>query len=302
MQYYRMLDAPDAPKAAIPCKDADEARQWNTPEKGYGVFRTVNSFNGARRKENLTRINAWCVDMDDGTKAEMAAKLHSSPLIPSVIVETKRGYQAYWLAQDGAKPEHWNAIVLERLVPFYGADKNARDLCRILRAPGFLHLKDPANPFKCTVVWKHHVGYTERQMAEAFQWVPDPRAVEQAKAEARRATRKVTETHEGGSDAFWQAIASLDCKDALEKLSGSGYVNGEQYSFRRCSRGNYNIVVDGKGTSCFVDTNGKIGSLSGGGPLIVHWLKWLGRDWKTAIEAVKFVYPHIAELDEKGRR
>lgn len=288
------------PRAAIRCDSLEEAKTWNTPELGFGIFRTVNSFAGARRKENLTRINAWCVDMDAGTKQEMASKLMASPLVPSIIVETKRGYQAYWMAQDGAKPEHWNAIVLERIVPHYGADKNARDLCRILRAPGFLHLKNPAEPFRCKTVWRHHVAYSERQMAEAWRWVPDPKAVEQAKQEAIRATRSVEVIE--SSDDFWNAISNLDCRDALARLSGSGYVNGEQYSFRSCASGNWNIVVDGKGTSCFVDANGKIGSLSGGGPMIVHWLKWLGRDWKTAIEAVKSVYPHIAEIDERTKQ
>lgn len=298
MQLYRMHDAPDASKAAVVVKDLDEARLWNTPERGNGIYWTVNSFNGARRKENLTRINAWAVDMDEGTKAEMHAKLLRSPLIPSAIVETKRGYQAYWCAQDG-KAEHWNAIVLERLVPFFGADKNARDLCRLLRVPGFLHLKNPAEPFLCRGVWKQEVLYTERQIAQAFPWV----ASEQNRQhEHREARREHTQTSGDAGEDFWAAVYNLDCRDALERLSGTGAVNGEKFTFRHCSNGNLNIFVDGKGTSCWVDTSGRIGSMSKGGPTVYAWLRWYGVPPGECVRVLKEIYPHLADIDERNRQ
>jgi hypothetical protein len=295
---YRMHDAPDAPsKAAIVC-DEDEARRFNTPEHGYGVFRTVNSFRGARRKDNLTRINAWCIDIDDGTKEQMVAKLNGSPLIPSGIVETKRGYQAYWSAADGAKVEHWNALVLERLVPFFGADKNARDLCRILRAPGYLHLKNPAEPFMCRTVHRQRVQYTERQLADAFPWVPDKAAQEAT----QRATREVKAAGGDSGEDFWQAVYELDCRDALERLSGTGAVNGESFTFRQMSNGNANIFCDGKGTSCWIDVNGKIGSMSKGGPTVYAWLRWYQTPPRECVAVLKNLYPHLADIDEAARK
>lgn len=295
---YRMDDRPDAPsKAAIRCS-LDEARQWNAPERGFGVFQTVNDFgDGPRRKDHLVRIRAWAVDMDEGTKAEMHARLHASPLVPSLIVETKRGFQAYWCARDGVA-DHWNAIVLERLVPHFGADRNARDLCRILRVPGFLHLKDPADPFLIRTAWQHHVSYTERQMAAAWPWrCATAERVAEVRAEVAGAL-----PHSGASDdAFWQAVANLDCRDALERLSGTGYVNGERFTFRRVASGNANIFCDGRGTSCWIDASGKIGSLDKGGPFASHWLRWYGNDWPTVVKALKEIYPHLAEIDAKCR-
>lgn len=297
---YRMHDAPDAPSKAAVRVDSSEALLWNTPERGYGIFFTVNSFNGARRKENLVRINSWCVDMDDGTKETMAKRLLGSPLIPSQIVETKRGYQAYWDAVDGAKPEHWNQLVLERLVPYFGGDKNARDLCRILRAPGFLHLKNPAEPFLCRSVHRQDVRYTERQVAEAFPRVQERNAAQEA---AQRATREVRAA--GGGDSgedFWRAVYDLDCRDALERLSGTGAVNGENFTFRRMSNGNQNIFCDGKGTSCWIDVNGHIGSMSKGGPTVYAWLRWYGMQPKECVAVLKNLYPHLAEIDEAARK
>jgi hypothetical protein len=297
VKLYAMDDRPDAPSKAAVEVTEEQAFALNNPRDCRGVFWTVNEFNGPRRKECLRRIRAWAVDIDDGTKAAQHANLHSSPLVPSLIVETKRGYQAYWNAADG-QAEHWNAIVLERLVPRFGADRNARDLCRILRAPGFLHLKDPADPFRVRVVWEHRVTYTERQIGEAFPWVCSTQHhVDEARAEVRAAIPGAAPS----GDEFWQAVASLDCREALERFSGSPLCRGEHFTFRRVSSGNLNIFCDGKGTSCWVDASGKIGSSDKGGPFISSWLRWYGNDWPTVIAALKAAYPHLAEIDERGR-
>lgn len=297
-QLYRMSDDPAAPsRSAIPVSPVD-AKRFNTPELGFGIFTTVNAFNGARRKENLIRINAWAVDMDTGPKTQQQRTLLSSPLVPSMIVETKRGYQAWWGARDGNQ-EHWNAIVLERLVPFFGADKNARDLCRLLRMPGYLHLKDPADPFRCRIVHRHEVLYTERQIAQAFAWVPDKATQRAAHDSARRAA--AAELNSDPGESLWDAIYRLDCGEGLMRLSGHWAVQGESYKLRPTQRGRFNLFVNGKGCSVFVDEHKRIGSLSGGGPTLAQWLKWYGHDWKTVIAVLKEVFPKLAEIDKQRR-
>ncbi len=223
--------------------------------------------------------------MDAGTKEEQRLRLNKSLLEPSLIVETKRGYQAYWNAKD-AKPEHWNAIVLERLVPFFGSDPNARDLARILREPGYLHLKDLAAPFMVKTVFESKVSYTEEQIATRFKPVP--------KVEPKEIHERVKrETKFTGSDDFWDQVYSLDCEEALSRLSGHPAVGGEQYTFRRMANGNRNIYVDGKGTSAWVDKHGHIGSLSGGGPTIAQWLKWFRIDYAEAAKIIKQLFPQL---------
>jgi hypothetical protein len=311
---YRMFDSD--PAGMFPVQKA-EAKDWNA--KGWGIFWTVNDFGGqARRKENLRRIIAWAIDMDDGTKAEQHARLLRSPLIPSLIVETKSGFHAYWLAAahrdlGAPKADHWNAIVLERLVPFFGSDKNARDLCRVLRVPGFRHMKDPAHPFDIRIAWKQHVAYTEPQIAEAFPWVPDKKAHQSALAEAQRAAQ--TEAREASrraaiaaglvpTETLWEAIWNLDCEDGLQRLSGHWAVGGEAYTFRTTGRGNLNLFVNGKPSSVFVDQNKRIGSLDGGGPTLVQWLRWFRHPWATVLDVLFEIFPHLRDVDaaaKKGR-
>jgi hypothetical protein len=289
--WYRMNDA--EPRGVFPVEPG-EARRWN--ERGEGIFASVNEFNGARRIENLIRIRAWPIDMDTGSKAEQRERILASPLVPSRIVETKRGHQVYWFAKDGRK-EHWNALVLERLVPWFGADKNARDIARILRVPGYLHLKDPSTPFlvrRCPIRnAPKRIAYTERQLADAFPWVPDPSMQRARHEEQVRAARAETPVSFPQTDDFWERVYNLDCEEGLRRLSGHWAVGGEQFTFRRCSNGNLNILVGGKGTSCFIDGNRRIGSLSGGGPTLATWIRWYGHDWATAAKVLRELYPQL---------
>ncbi len=308
-QWFRMHDSPEASKAAIPVEKT-EAKSWNTPEKGFGIFMTVNEFDGPRRKEHLRRIGAWAVDMDEGTKQEQHDRIERSPLIPSLVVETKRGYQAYWVAKDG-NAHHWNAIVLERLVPFFGADKNARDLCRILRVPGFLHLKDPADPFLVKTVWQTNASYRERDLADAFTWRANKQEHDRHLAEAQRSVDSEAKNRARqaaiamGSiptETLWDAIYALDCRDSLSRLSGHWSVGGEQYTFRQNANGNANIFVGGKSTSCFIDTNGRIGSMSGFGPTPAQWLRYWNHPWTVVIQVLKEIHPHLADVDDAAKK
>lgn len=305
--WYRMFDAEPRGVFAV---EPGEAEHWNVD--GWGIFRSVNEFrDGKRRKENLVAIQAWAVDIDDGTKADQAKRIQSAPLLPSLVVETKRGYQAHWFAKTGAVAAHWDAIVLERLVPYFGADKNARDLCRILRVPGFFHWKDPANPFLVKQVFKLDVTYTEQQIAHAFPWRANrERHQEQLAAAQRRATIEARDKQRQAelaagrvpTQSLWDAIWNLDHREVLERLSGSSIVNGEHYTFRRGSHGNLNIDVNGRGSSCFIGAEGRIGSQDDGGPTIVQWCKWLGKGYPEIIAALKDVFPHLAEIDERNQK
>lgn len=286
-QWYRMHDA--KPAGVFELKTVAEARHWQ--EQGFGVFQAVNEFRGARRIENLERITAWAVDMDVGTKAEMKRRIESGPLIPTQVVETKRGFQVYWFAKGG-QLKHWNALMLDRLVPYYGADKNARDPARILRVPNFLHLKDPANPFRVRVRHQRLVAYTERQIAEAYPLAPE--AAQRRAVEVLRQHAEVKRTVVfKDSDGFWDRAFALDCADALRRLSGHPIVRGEVFTFNRTTRGNLNIACDGKQCSAFVDTNGRIGSSSGGGPGVVQWIRWYGASYGEIARVLKDVFPEL---------
>ena len=104
---------------------------------------TANRTDGHGRKtENIAGIRCVFADWDDGLPVRL-------PLEPTVIVETSPGRaQAWWLIALGDPMELTTfASIMYRLVADYGADPQAKDAARILRIPGFLHQKNPEEPF-----------------------------------------------------------------------------------------------------------------------------------------------------------
>lgn len=265
----------------------EEAEEWN--RRGWGIFQTINCFRGQRRKENLAHINAWAVDIDSPNKGGLLKRIQNAPLFPSLVVETRNGFHVYWNALRATK-ETYDAIVVDRLIPYFGADEKAKDMARLLRVPGYFHQKDPKQPYLISVRAWNPCAYTEGDMLYAFPLSSQKKMELKVKQEFRSIfTCAVPES----TDDLWESIYNMDCHAALERLSGSPFVGGETYSFKRVSSGNLNIYVNGKSTSCFIDKCKRIGSMDHGGPTVFNWLKWFGRSNSQVVEIMKEVYPEL---------
>lgn len=141
-----------------------EAKQ----QEGCGVYFSPNAFLGARRLRCLQRIQAVFLDIDAGKegdgqsvdalerkKADALLSLLGSPRPPHIVTETKHGLQPLWrivpLDVPGGLALFRQAI--DVLLRRFHADPAARDPVRPIRLPGFLHLKNPAGPFRCRLLW-----------------------------------------------------------------------------------------------------------------------------------------------------
>lgn len=277
-QFYYMSDS----GARIPptrIKES-EAKAWN--DKKLGIFWTVNDFAGRRVKENITKINAWAIDIDEGDKVSMFKKLQTG-LIPSLVVESKRSLHAYWFSED-ATPASWDSICIDRLVPFYGADAKARDLCRLLRVPGYYHWKDPDDPFLIKTVFTNPVFYTVKKMLSYY-----PSVKEQLEKEIKHAGPLFN------GDVLWDRLYSLDAEVALQRLHNHPALATEVISFQRHGNGTKQICINNKPTSCWIDRNKKIGSYEKGGPTIWQWLKWYGMQGKEIYKVITEAMPELCQ-------
>lgn len=268
------------PQGTIPVVEG-EARELN--QRGYGIFWTVNEFRGRRLKDNLVRLNSWYVEIDDLPKSEQEALILASPVPPHLIIESKNGYHIYWHCREATVGRY--ADVQAGLRYFFTGDPNAKDVARILRAPGYFHMKDPSSPFLVSKVHELLGTYSERLMIYNF---PPPKTEE--KAEVSPARKLI---HTNLEDDFWDRAASIDCEEGLLRLSGTEHVRGEVYSFRRVMNGHLNIVVNGKPTSCFIDSKKRIGSSDKGGPTIAMWLRWFGHSYKDVYRILNDVFPEL---------
>ncbi len=258
----------------------EDAPYWNG--RGWGIFECPNPVKGTRCAANVTEIEWWFVDMDSGTRDEQESLIRSSPLRPSWIVMTARGFHLYWAAKNASK-ETWKSIVSDRLIPFFGADSRASDMSRLLRVPGYWHLK--GKPFLIQTCEKTNTLYTEDEMLFMFPEVV--RALP---------PKRASQSSDGGGDDFWRRVVELDCGEALLRLSGHRAVKGEVYELRSAGgKGGQNIYVNSRPTSCWVDANGKLGSYSGGGPNLYSWLSWFGHSPSEVARIIKEVFPEVAE-------
>lgn len=118
-----------------------EAELVRMNNAGAGIFILINESDGkGRKKENIRGVRALFVDNDDG---ELPERLH---LDPTIRVRTKNGEHVYWCLDPFANPKVFTEAQ-NCLIKKYGTDKSVKDAPRVMRLPGYFHLKDPSAPF-----------------------------------------------------------------------------------------------------------------------------------------------------------
>ena len=112
---------------------------------GYSIFVTISETDGVDVKQaNVTRVRALFADFDGSP----LSNLDRIPLKPSFTVNTSPGkHHAYWLIDDC--PLDQFKPMQQKLAQILDSDPAVCDLGRIMRVPGFYHLK--GDPFMVTI-------------------------------------------------------------------------------------------------------------------------------------------------------
>ena len=124
----------------------DHRKKLNALNKaGYSIFVTINETDGKDIKgANVTRVRALFADFDGSP----LSNLDRIPLKPSFTVNTSPGkHHAYWLIDDC--PLDQFKPMQQALAQILESDPAVCDLGRIMRVPGFYHLK--GDPFMVTI-------------------------------------------------------------------------------------------------------------------------------------------------------
>ncbi|ARU01679.1 DNA-primase RepB domain-containing protein [Yoonia vestfoldensis] len=110
--------------------------------RGAGIFVAVNQFNGQRGKINLSRVRGVHADLDGVD--QHALDTIRAILQPTIEVQSSgpMNWHFYWLVADGQSLEAADAESINRSLVQFGADPAAIDTSRLLRLPGFLHMKN----------------------------------------------------------------------------------------------------------------------------------------------------------------
>lgn len=146
-------------------------------ERGAGIYATVNETDGTwRNASTITRVRAYYCDLDGLTseahKAQRAYDLLTSRPPPSAIVRSGGGLHAYWYAVPGEPldPERYKRVNMGLIAAFHGCPRT-KDIARVLRLPGFCHLKDPDRPYLVEVLYEDLSAlYTGEAIAKAYPY------------------------------------------------------------------------------------------------------------------------------------
>lgn len=139
-------------------------------DMGAGIFVAVNRFDGERKTANLSSVRGIYADMDDVTEQQLT--LLAKILQPSIVVQSSCATrcQLYWLLKAGETlTSAETKAINQSLAKHHGADKGAVDVARLLRLPGFKHMKYRAEGKTPTVTATfHELTYTANQIRDAF--------------------------------------------------------------------------------------------------------------------------------------
>ena len=139
---------------------------------GQGVFATVNETPlGHRKAADVTAVRALFADFDGGGAPD------AWHLLPTLIVQSRRGLHAYWAIDGMAAPDAAAfRSAQHRIAQHYGSDRAVCDLPRVMRLPGTYQCKiDP--PYLVTILQDTGAAYTVAEILHGLAELPRPAPV-----------------------------------------------------------------------------------------------------------------------------
>lgn len=131
---------------------------------GCGIFLAVAKTDLQGRKvENVRKIRALFVDFDGVAPP-------APHLPPSMIVQSVNGQHWYWVCGDC--PLDQFSAAQKRLALHYGSDPVVHDLPRVMRVPGFWHLK--GSPRMVSLVRASSAVYSLAAILDGLPPLPEP--------------------------------------------------------------------------------------------------------------------------------
>lgn len=147
--------------------------------QNYEIYFVVNG--GGYKNRDINKINAVFIDLDcpkvNGQqpslndvkefKQQSIDAIQEFHIKPTIIVESRNGYHAYWLLHEGATIEQFKECEA-RLVKQFNADPKVQKPCNLMRVPGFYWCKDVDNKFLVEIVEFNNYRYKIEDILNAL--------------------------------------------------------------------------------------------------------------------------------------
>lgn len=151
----------------------------------HNVYFATGVYDGDKREARSTALKkALYLDIDTGKGKDYDTKKQAAKAFeefrvatgfvrPSIIVDSGNGLHYYWVLRKPISLDQWVILAdtLKSLCKSYGLhsdNKVTTDAARILRVPGTVNYKDPANPKEAKILRAYPEEYTLRQLQDAL--------------------------------------------------------------------------------------------------------------------------------------
>ncbi len=95
---------------------------------------------GGDRDEEIINFRACFAEMDDVPLVEQHAAFDAAPIPSTIRVETLKSVHGYWLLKPGATAAEWRELQA-RLIHYFKSDPKIKNPSRVMRLPGFNHVR-----------------------------------------------------------------------------------------------------------------------------------------------------------------
>jgi hypothetical protein len=108
-----------------------------TANKTRGWYFVVSA--GGNTDADITRFNAFFVEIDTLPLDDQHRLFDASPIHPSIRLETRKSVHAYWLVDGECDIDAWREVQ-GRLIAYFDSDRSIKNPSRVMRLPFFNHV------------------------------------------------------------------------------------------------------------------------------------------------------------------
>src|SRR5262249_54213394 len=103
----------------------------------HGIYFCPNA--GGSTDASITRFVAFYCEWDNEDFSLQSILLENARPQPSIVLESKRGYHAYWLIDGECSESEWRTVQA-LLITHFDSDRSIKNPARVMRLPFFDHL------------------------------------------------------------------------------------------------------------------------------------------------------------------
>lgn len=288
----------------------------------HNIFFTPNgalTVDGKNSLTNLRQVNSWWTDIDieiskkAGNDPETLAlrqikkeeiltylydKFVGTPKIPSLVVETRNGFQLYWFS-DGLTPENsknsWKDIAESIYQEFksFGADHAVVKIMQLMRVPNFYYFKnDEQGRINIVEALSSYRYHSDQDMVTYFPPVSISNDIDSHIFKEKIYKPQVVWDPDHKNDIFVK-VTNLPIDDVLSKLSGTKLVSGDTIEIQKLNSDKSNLIINGKmSPNWVVRSENHIYSNNAviQGPTIIEFISWYGWNKSEIAEGLKELF------------